>query len=112
MNPNQFKFSQAGWDQQGWQQTQAQTDQGQLKRPFASFTILGVGNNPGIHMIAAGAVLMAIGIPWAFYVKPWLVRREKHRIQQQLAAGTYQKPQRVETLRVDRVPVGAKQNGK
>jgi hypothetical protein len=94
MNPYQFKFSQAGWDAQGWQRTQQEADQGIIPGPYASFTILGVGNNPGIHMIAAGAVMMAVGIPWAFYVKPWLVRREKRRIQQQLAAGTYQKPRR------------------
>jgi hypothetical protein len=92
VNPNQFKFSQAGWDQRGWQQSQQQADQGQLKRPFARFTILGVGNNPGIHIIAAGAIMMAIGIPWAFYLKPYLVRREKKRIQDQIAAGTYVKP--------------------
>jgi hypothetical protein len=100
MDPNQFKFSQAGWDQQGWAKTQAQVDQGMLKRPFASFTILGVGNNPGIHMIAAGGVLMGLGIPWAFYVKPWLVRREKKKIQQQLAEGTYKKPERPERVLV------------
>lgn len=92
LNPNQYKFSQAGWDASGWQQTQAMTDQGQLKRPRASFTILGVGNNPGIHVIALGAILMGVGIPWAFYVKPWLIRREKARIQQQLKDGTYVKP--------------------
>ncbi len=84
LNPNQYKFSQAGWDASGWQQTQALTDQGVLKRPRAAFTILGVGNNPGIHVIAFGGVLMGIGTPWAFYVKPWLARRAKHRIQKQL----------------------------
>jgi hypothetical protein len=106
MNPRQFKFSQAGWDQSGWAQTQAQADQGLLKRPFASFTILGVGNNPGIHMIAFGGVLMGLGIPWAFYVKPWLVRREKKKIQEQVAAGTYKKPERAARQAPERVVVG------
>lgn len=92
LNPNQYKFSQAGWDAGGWEQTQALTDQGVLKRPRAAFTILGVGNNPGIHIIALGAILMGVGIPWAFYVKPWLLRREKVRIQQQLKDGTYVRP--------------------
>jgi hypothetical protein len=99
MNPHQFKFSQAGWDQSGWQRTQAQADRGEAKRAFASFTILGVGNNPGIHLIALGSVMMGVGIPWAFYLKPWLVRREKLKIQEQLAAGTYRKPAR-ETVAV------------
>ncbi|MBZ0170829.1 MAG: hypothetical protein K8E66_00465, partial [Phycisphaerales bacterium] len=80
LNPNQFKLSQSGWDRDGWMQTQRMADAGQLKRPFARYTILQVGNNPGIHVIALGGVLIAIGIPWAFYVKPWLVKREKRRL--------------------------------
>lgn len=92
LDPNQYKFSQAGWDASGWERTQKMTDQGLAKRPRASFTILGVGNSPGIHVIAAGGVLMALGIPWAFYVKPWLVQREKRRIQAQVKAGTYRAP--------------------
>lgn len=85
--PSQYKFSQAGWDQQGWRETQAQADAGQLPRPVARFTILGVGNNPGIYIIASGAVLMSIGIPMAFYLKPWLVQREKRRLQAAVARG-------------------------
>ncbi|MBY0262519.1 MAG: hypothetical protein K2Q20_09255, partial [Phycisphaerales bacterium] len=69
----------------GWRQSEAMVAAGQLKRPFARFTILGVGNNPGIYIIAAGAVMMSVGIPWAFYLKPWLVRRKKRAIQLQLA---------------------------
>jgi hypothetical protein len=82
LSPRQFKLSQAGWDAAGWQRTQAQADQGLIPRPYASFTILGVGNNPGIHIIALGGVLMGVGIPWAFYLKPYLVRREKERLRQ------------------------------
>ena len=83
--PNTFKFSQAGWDQSGWRQTQADTNAGLRERPAARFTILGVGNNPGIYIIAAGSVLMSIGIPWAFYLKPYLVRRERDRIRRTIA---------------------------
>ncbi len=85
LSPSQFKFSQAGWDRSGWEETQAQVDAGVLDRPTVRFTILGVGNNPGIHVIALGGVLMGVGIPWAFYVKPWLVKRKKKQIQAQLA---------------------------
>jgi hypothetical protein len=80
-NPGQFKFSQSGWDQEGWDRTQTMADQGELRRPFARFTILGVGNNPGIHVIALGGIMMSVGIPWAFYVKPWILRRRKARLQ-------------------------------
>ncbi|MBL8761741.1 MAG: hypothetical protein JNL50_10600, partial [Phycisphaerae bacterium] len=95
LDPAQFKFSQAGWDQQGWMETQALADQGKAKRPTAKFTILQVGNSPGIHVVALGGILMGVGIPWAFYVKPWLVRREKRRIQEQLARG--ERPARART---------------
>lgn len=90
LDPDQFKFSQAGWDSEGWRESQSAADQGLLPRPIARFTILGVGNNPGIHVIALGGILMALGIPWAFYVKPWLVRRRRD----QLAAGMSTEPQR------------------
>lgn len=87
--PNQYKFSQAGWDQSGWMDSLALVERGELKRPMARYTILGVGNNPGIYIIATGAVMMSVGIPWAFYVKPWLMRRRKKKIQEQLARGEY-----------------------
>lgn len=85
LDPGQFKLSQAGWDQQGWERTQSAADRGELARPFASFTILGVGNNPGIHVIALGGVLMSVGIPWAFYVKPWILRRRARRLRERVA---------------------------
>ena len=87
MNPNQFKLSQSGWDRAGWQQSQQLVDQGVLDKPKANFTILGVGNNPGIHIIALGAFLMSIGIPWAFYFKPYLVKREKNKLAALYAQG-------------------------
>lgn len=92
LNPQQFKFSQAGWDAEGWKQTQARVDRGELRRPYAQFTILGVGNNPGIHIIALGGILMSIGIPWAFYIKPLIMQRRKRRLQAQIAAGVYERP--------------------
>jgi hypothetical protein len=94
LNPNQLKFSQAGWDASTWEKTQKETDSGMSPRPYVKFTRLQVGNNPGIHIIALGGILMGMGIPWAFYVKPYLVKREKARIQRELKAGTYRKPGR------------------
>jgi len=80
MDPEQFKLSQSGWDRSGWMQTQQMVDQGTLDKPRVNFTILGVGNNPGIHIIALGSIFMSIGIPWAFYFKPYLLKREKNRL--------------------------------
>ncbi|GIK19387.1 MAG: hypothetical protein DYG93_12285 [Leptolyngbya sp. PLA2] len=95
LDPRQFKFSQAGWDAEGWRRTQEMADQGLVPRPFAQFTILQVGNNPGIHVIAGGGILMGVGIPWAFYVKPLILQRRKRRIQRELAEGTYRPPVRL-----------------
>lgn len=80
LSPKQFKFSQAGWDQEGWRETQQATDAGQLPRPSVRFTILGVGNNPGIHIIALGAIMMSVGIPWAFYIKPLILKRRRNKL--------------------------------
>lgn len=96
LDPAQFKFSQAGWDADGWEQSQAQADAKLIARPFVRYTVLGVGNNPGIHIIALGGILMGMGIPWAFYIKPWLVQREKKKIQAQVKAGTFKRPVRAD----------------
>ena len=84
--PNQYKFAQAGWDAAGWRESKALVEAGKATQPFARFTILGVGNNPGIYVIAAGAIMMSVGIPWAFYVKPAILRYRKKKIQRELAA--------------------------
>lgn len=107
LNPGQFKFSQAMWDQGNWEQTQAMADRGELPRPYAQWTILGVGNNPGIHVIAFGSVMVGVGIPWAFYLKPWLVRREKRRIQEALAESGGRGPRSGESGGVGRGVAGA-----
>lgn len=75
--PEQYKFSQAGWDPRE-----------------QNFTILGVGNNPGIYVIAFGGILIGLGIPWAFYVKPAIIRRRKRIIKEQLDKGEYTPPVR------------------
>ncbi|MGF1634946.1 MAG: hypothetical protein ACFCVE_13920 [Phycisphaerae bacterium] len=44
-----------------------------------SFTVLGVGNRPGIWTMSLGCGLMTVGLLWAFYLKPVLIRRAKER---------------------------------
>lgn len=85
IGPTQFKFSQNSWDPQTWHRTKGMVEAGELQRPYVQFTILGVGNNPGYSIIFLGGILVTIGIPWAFYVKPWILRRRKAKIQQELA---------------------------
>lgn len=94
INPGQFKFAQAGWDPNTWNRTREKADAGEIERPYVAFTILHAGNNPGIHIIAFGGILMGAGIPWAFYVKPWLLRRKKAKIQQEIASGKRPAPKK------------------
>lgn len=81
LSPSQLKLSQAGWDANTWRQSEAQIGQpgSTIEQPYVLFTILGVGNNPGISVIALGGVCMGLGIPWAFYVKPVVLKRRKAR---------------------------------
>ncbi len=82
LRPDQLKLSQAGWDATTWRETEAQMGQvgSPVEQPYVMFTILGVGNNPGISIIALGGVLIGLGTPWAFYVKPTLLKRRKERL--------------------------------
>ena len=78
-----MKISQTGWDpgDRTDPDHQAKNDQGKLINQ-QRFTILGIGNNVGIRVIFVGACFVVVGIPWAFYVKPLLIQRQKRRIQQ------------------------------
>lgn len=85
--PTQYKFSQAGWDPEGWNTTQAEVDKGLRPRALARWTILGVGNNPGIYIIfASGIMIFGLGVPWAFYVKPQIMQMRKKKIQKELSS--------------------------
>lgn len=53
---------QASWDPQGQR-----------------FTILGVGNRPGIWIMTGGCILTVIGLMYAFYVKPLIIKARKNR---------------------------------
>lgn len=45
--------------------------------PEARFSVLGVGNRPGIVPMTLGAIMMMLGVAYAFYVKPILLLRRK-----------------------------------
>jgi hypothetical protein len=56
----QWIFFQSGWDNQRQQ-----------------FTILGVGNRPGVGAMTVGCILIVVGIFYAFYIKPMIIKRMK-----------------------------------
>jgi len=98
-----LKLSQTGWD------PGSQEDPNRMRRDGTGrytnqqrVSILGVGNNRGIHIIFVGCVFMVMGIPWAFYIKPLLVHRRKLQIQREVAAGTYQPKKAGETRKAER----------
>lgn len=43
------------------------------------FTVLGVGNRPGVWIMTAGSVILTIGLMYAFYAKPLIIRRMKEK---------------------------------
>jgi hypothetical protein len=45
--------------------------------PEKRFSVIGVANRPGIHVMVAGALLIVLGIGYAFYLKPILLKMKK-----------------------------------
>jgi hypothetical protein len=43
------------------------------------FTVLGVGNRPGVWFMTIGSVVMVFGLLYAFYLKPIIIARMKAR---------------------------------
>ena len=44
-----------------------------------TWTMLGVGNRPAVRVIATGCVMIVLGLLYAFYAKPVIIRRMKER---------------------------------
>ncbi len=57
---NDWLFYQASWDMDG-----------------QKYTVLGVGNRPGMWTMTLGCIMVFVGLMYAFYVKPILVMRNK-----------------------------------
>lgn len=74
INPVRWKFSIAGWDHDGWLTSREASLAGITERPRAGFVILGVGTVPGVRIISAGAMMLAIGAAWAM-VAPVRLKR-------------------------------------
>ena len=45
--------------------------------PDKQFSVLGIGNRPGLTTMMVGSLLMVLGIGYAFYIKPILLNRKK-----------------------------------
>jgi hypothetical protein len=74
------KLSQNGWDppQPSEPNPQARNAEGRLINQ-QTYAMIGVSNNVAIRVIFAGGVMIVAGIPWAFFVKPRLQRRQVSR---------------------------------
>ncbi|MFP4143794.1 MAG: hypothetical protein ACLFV3_01505 [Phycisphaeraceae bacterium] len=77
------KISQVEWDppRRDDPQAEAKNADGRFINQ-QRYTVVGIGNNVGISIIWAGGGLALAGIPWAFYLKPLLVRRRKRTSQE------------------------------
>jgi len=67
---------------------QAQWDPPDPQRGYAglNYTVLGVGNRHGVIIMLLGCCLSAIGMVYAFYVKPFIKRRQRQAVYAQVAA--------------------------
>jgi hypothetical protein len=81
------KISQSGWDppSSDVQNPEAKNEQGNFIHQ-QRYTILGIGNNVAIQVIFVGSIMVVAGIPWAFFVKPWLLQRQKEKLKAQQQA--------------------------
>ncbi len=71
-----IKLSQTGWDPGDSEDPMRwnRDNEGRFTNQ-QRYTILGIGNNVGIRIIFVGGCMVALGIPWAFYLKPYLMKR-------------------------------------
>ncbi|HBS29235.1 MAG TPA: hypothetical protein DEB06_07240, partial [Phycisphaerales bacterium] len=79
-NPKSYaglSFFQAFWDA-------PQADSSGL-----TFTGLGVGNRVGVTTQLFGSILAAVGMIYAFYIKPIIKRRRRERVIGEMATGRY-----------------------
>ncbi|MEM7681424.1 MAG: hypothetical protein AAF288_05665 [Planctomycetota bacterium] len=86
------KLSQNQWDPGDPELAPAEKNQRDAQGRFVNqqrWSVVGVSNNVAIQVIAGGLILVLLGIPWAFYVKPWIMRRRRaalaERTQEKLA---------------------------
>jgi hypothetical protein len=56
-------------------------------------TIIGIGNRTGARVMTGGCVLMTIGLMWAFYLKPIIIRKRKEKALREAAAKVQKKQQ-------------------
>ena len=56
---------------------QSQWDGDDNAPPGKRFSVMGIANRPGMWVMIVGSVLMALGIGFAFYVKPILLKYKK-----------------------------------
>jgi hypothetical protein len=45
--------------------------------PEKRYSVIGVGNRPGVYTMITGSILIALGIGYAFYIKPLLLKAKK-----------------------------------
>ncbi|MEM6552864.1 MAG: hypothetical protein AAF750_12160 [Planctomycetota bacterium] len=88
-----IKISQVSWDPGDPDMSEAEKAMTNERGRYVNkhrFSVVGISNNVGVRIIALGAILTFAGIPYAFYVKPWLLKR---RARQKVADALNRKPE-------------------
>ena len=71
-----------------------------------NFTVLGVGNRRGVHVMLVGCCITVLGMIYAFYVKPIIKRRRQQAVYAQVEADGRTTGRRAEAAVPDLTPVG------
>lgn len=72
-----------------------------------NYTVLGVGNRNGVHVMLAGCCIAVFGMIWSFYWKPVLKRRRQQAIYAQVRTTNALDTQSASNVEHEREPVGA-----
>jgi len=62
-----------------WDPPEAPSSQNDRGSRGLNYTVLGVGNREGVWIQLAGCIIAVLGMIYAFYVKPILIRRRSER---------------------------------
>jgi len=62
-----------------------------------NYTGVGVGNRNGVHIQLAGCCIAVLGMIFAFYIKPIIIRQRRERSRAKISAGRREDTEREET---------------
>lgn len=87
-------FGEYSYFQSQWDPPSAARFEGDRPSAGLNYTVLGVGNRHGVNIQLFGCCVAVFGMIWAFYIKPFIKRRQQQAVYAALAEGRYAPPRR------------------